>query len=209
MRITIKFRLIGTLLLIGFLGVAQEYVADLNVYTTVDKMPRLKGAGNDISRFIRKQVNYSDNLKIKGIEGDVWVSFVVTASGEVTQVELEKGIDKELDARVIEAIKATEDWKPGVLNREKVNTKMRLPVRFQLSSGERQLAGSIKSLEVLGKHPLFVLDNKIVDGLVAIEDYNVESIRIIKGDKAIKLYGDKAVDGVVVMTSKRGTPPLY
>lgn len=209
MNVLNKLYVLALLLLIGTMGVAQQSVADLNVYTTVDKMPRLKGAGNDIAKFIRKQVDYNDAYKLRGVEGDVWVSFVVTSHGEVVQAELEKGIDPELDARVLEAVKASKGWKPGVLNRQKVNTQMRLPIRFTLSNGERVLAQDIKSLDELGKHPLFVLDNKIVDGLVNIEDYNVESIRVIKGAKAIKLYGERGADGVVVITSKRGTPPLY
>ncbi len=204
-----KLYVLALLLLIGTMGVAQQSVADLNVYTTVDKMPRLKGAGNDIAKFIRKQVDYNDAYKLRGVEGDVWVSFVVTSHGEVVQAELEKGVDPELDARVLAAVKASKGWKPGVLNKQKVNTQMRLPIRFTLSNGERVLAQDIKSLDELGKHPLFVLDNKIVDGLVNIEDYNVESIRVIKGAKAIKLYGERGADGVVVITSKRGTPPLY
>lgn len=209
MNVWNKLYVLALLLLIGTMGVAQQSVADLNVYTTVDKMPRLKGAGNNIAKFIRKQVDYNDAYKLRGVEGDVWVSFVVTSHGEVVQAELEKGIDPELDARVLEAVKASKGWKPGVLNRQKVNTQMRLPIRFTLSNGERVLAQDIKSLDELGKHPLFVLDNKIVDGLVNIEDYNVESIRVIKGAKAIKLYGERGADGVVVITSKRGTPPLY
>ncbi len=204
-----KLYVLALLLLIGTMGVAQQSVADLNVYTTVDKMPRLKGAGNDIAKFIRKQVDYNDAYKLRGVEGDVWVSFVVTSHGEVVQAELEKGVDPELDARVLAAVKASKGWKPGVLNKQKVNTQMRLPIRFTLSNGERVLAQDIKSLDELGKHPLFVLDNKIVDGLVNIEDYNVESIRVIKGAKAITLYGERGADGVVVITSKRGTPPLY
>lgn len=196
--------LMGTLVVSG-----QEQVADLNVYTSVDKMPRLKGAGKDISRYIRKQVDYKDAYKLNGVEGDIWVSFVVTSIGIVEKVELEKGIDPELDAEVLKIVKETYGWKPGVLNREKVNTQMRLPIRFSLTNSERQMAQYLKDLDNMGKHPLFVLDNKPVDGLVQIEDYNVESIRVIKGDKAIKLYGDAAKDGVVVITSKRGTPPIY
>lgn len=209
MKVSIKLFVLGFSLVISSLVLAQDKVADLNVYTSVDKLPRLKGAGNDISKFIQKQVGYDDSFKLRGVEGDIWVSFVVTSVGEVESVELEKGIDKELDALVLAAIKATNDWKPGEFNKEKVNTQMRLPVRFVLSNEERQMAQEIKSLDEMGKRPLFVLDNKVVDGLVKIEEYNVESIRVIKGEKATKLYGDKAVSGVVVITSKRGTPPLY
>ncbi len=209
MKISVKLILLSFFVLLSSLSIAQNDVADLNVYTTVDKLPRLKGAGNDISKYIRKKVDYKDAYKLLGVEGDIWVSFVVTSAGEVVNVELEKGIDQELDAQVLSLVKATEDWKPGVFNKEKVNTQMRLPIKFALSSEERQMAHNIKSLDEMGKHPLFVLDNKVVDGLVKIEDYNVASVRVIKGEKAVKLYGDKTAHGVVVITSKRGTPPLY
>ncbi|MCG8582427.1 MAG: energy transducer TonB [Bacteroidales bacterium] len=188
---------------------AQDEVADLNVYTTVDKMPRLKGAGKDLSAYFRKHINYADAYKIRGIEGDVWVSFVVTAQGEVAQVEIEKGLDADLDQKVVQLVRGTSKWKAGELNKKSVNTQMRVPVRFTLSNRERTMAQQIKSLDDQGKKPLFVLDNKLIDGLVQINDYDVESIRIIKGNKAIKLYGDRAENGVVVITSKRGTPPLY
>ncbi|MCU4157671.1 TonB family protein [Carboxylicivirga sp. A043] len=208
-----KASVISTLFLIfTFIGtsiVAQDEVSDLNIYTTVDKMPRLKGAGKDVGEYVRKKISYDDAYKLQGIEGDVWVSFVVTAQGEVTQVEVEKGVDAALDAEVIKAVQGTRKWKPGEVNRKPVNTQMRVPVQFTLSNTERRLAQQIKSLDEQGKRPLFVLDNKLIDGLVQINDYNVESIRILKGDKAIKLYGDRAENGVVVITSKNGTPPLY
>ncbi|WP_439185332.1 TonB family protein [Carboxylicivirga taeanensis] len=209
MKNSIKIMALCAFFILGLGAHAQQTVADLNIYDTVDKMPRLKGAGNNISRYIRKQIDYNDSYKLKGVEGDVWVSFIVTAAGEVANVELEKGIDKELDAEVLRAVKATSGWKPGVVNKEKVHTQMRLPVRFVLSPAERNLSLQVKSLDEMGKRPLFVLDNKEVEGILRIEDYNVESIRVIKGEKARKLYGEKGADGVVVITSKRGTPPIY
>lgn len=182
---------------------------DNNVYTSVDKLPRLKGAGNNIGQYLQKQIDYNDAYKLQGIEGEVWVSFIVRANGEITDVELEKGIDENLDAEVIEAVKATNKWKPGKINRNDVDTQMRIPIRFALSNSERHYAAQLKSFEQNGLKPLFVLDNKLIEGVVKIEDYNIESIRVIKGEKAIKLYGQRAENGVVVMTSKNGTPPLY
>jgi len=188
---------------------SQQEFSDLNIYDTVDKMPRLKGASNDLSQYVRKKVDYSDEYKIRGVEGDIWLSFVVTSLGTVTDVEIEKGIDKDLDEQVKEIVSNTSRWKPGQVNKKKVNTRMHLPVRFTLTTSERQFAQQIMSLNESGKMPLFVLDNKLVDGVVKIESYNLESVRVIKGSKAIKLYGERAENGVVIITSKIGTPPLY
>ena len=54
-----------------------------------------------------------------------------------------------------------------------------------------------------------MIDNVIVEDYAAIYDYNVESVRVIKGKKALDLYGERAQYGVVVIKSKRGTPPIY
>ena len=193
----------------GSKAFSQHNVSDLNIYDTVDKLPRLKGAGKDISRYIRKKIDYDDKYKLRGVEGDIWLSFVVTSLGDIANVEIEKGIDKELDNEVMAIISNTKKWKPGEVNKQKVNTRMRLPVRFTLTSTERHFAQQIKSLNESGKRPLFVLDNKPVDGIVKLESYNLESIRVIKGQKAISLYGERAENGVVIVTSKNGTPPLY
>jgi len=187
----------------------SQVESSLNVYNNVDKQPKLKGSGKNISQYIQKQVNYSDDLKINGIEGDVWVSFVVTAQGDVENVEIEKGIEASLDEKVRHAVISSGKWKPGEINKKKVNTQMRLPVRFTLTSNERQFAQQIKALNDSGKRPLFVLDNELIDGVIKLESYNLKSVRLIKGQKAINLYGKRAEYGVVVMTTKNGTPPLF
>ena len=56
--------------------------------------------------------------------------------------------------------------------------------------------------------PLVGLDGKPVEGIVEIEEYNVKSIRVLKGKPATDLYGEKASGGVVIIESKQGTPPL-
>lgn len=189
----------------------QERVLAENeiIESTVDKLPKLKGARGNFSQFIAKKITYPENAKLRGIEGDVWVGFVVTKDGEIANVKVEKSVDPLLDEVVLRFVKKCKEWKPGVLNKEKVNTQMLVPVKFTLSDDERALASQLKQFDQMDTPPLFVIDNEPVVGLTKIEDYNVKSIRVIKGAKAIALYGELAKNGVVVITSKRGTPPIY
>ena len=71
------------------------------------------------------------------------------------------------------------------------------------------MAKQLKPFYVNNKPPLFVLDNKKVEGVANIEYYNVKSIRVIKGEKAIALYGDEGKNGVLVIQTKRGTSRDY
>ncbi len=55
-----------------------------------------------------------------------------------------------------------------------------------------------------GNNPLYVIDGTPADAQSVIMD-NVESITVLKGASATALYGNRAANGVVVITTKRGT----
>lgn len=52
--------------------------------------------------------------------------------------------------------------------------------------------------------PLYVVDGIIVSEISAINMDNVESINVLKGASAAALYGNRARDGVILITSKKG-----
>ncbi len=201
--------LLSLFLIVPFSAFSQETGNVEQIETVVDKLPKLKNARGGINKYIEKKISYPENAKLRGVEGDVWVGFVVSSSGVVKDVKVEKSVDPLLDQVVVDFVKKTGPWKPGELNGKIVNTQMIVPVKFTLTHNERNLANQLKSFNLLDSPPLFVLDDKLIDGMTEIEDYNVKSIRVIKGSKAIKLYGDQGKNGVVIITSKNGTPPLY
>ncbi|MGI9543204.1 MAG: SusC/RagA family TonB-linked outer membrane protein, partial [Cyclobacteriaceae bacterium] len=51
--------------------------------------------------------------------------------------------------------------------------------------------------------PLYVLDGMVINDPASINMDNVESINVLKGANAAALYGNRARDGVVMITSKR------
>lgn len=56
-----------------------------------------------------------------------------------------------------------------------------------------------------GKMPLMIIDGKETKNksLEDMDTENIESIEVLKGDGAIKEYGDKAKDGVIIITTKK------
>jgi TonB-linked SusC/RagA family outer membrane protein len=57
---------------------------------------------------------------------------------------------------------------------------------------------------VAGGNPLYVLDGIVIDDPASVNMDNIQGINVLKGANAAALYGSRARDGVVVMTSKRG-----
>jgi protein TonB len=83
--------------------------------------------------YIGKNIKYPEEARKQGIEGKVFVRFVITKNGSISQVEVIKGMGYGLDeeaARVVSAYQ--KKWKPGINKGEKVNTEMVLPINYAL-----------------------------------------------------------------------------
>jgi outer membrane receptor for ferrienterochelin and colicin len=78
-----------------------------------------------------------------------------------------------------------------------------------LSPDEKELMQTLKENGLTENMPLFVIDDKIVKEYIELPQYNVKSVRVMKGQKAIDRFGSDAKNGVVIITTKRGTPPVW
>ncbi len=56
-----------------------------------------------------------------------------------------------------------------------------------------------------GQSPLYVLDGIVIDDPASINMDNIQDINVLKGANAAALYGNRARDGVVILSSKKGT----
>jgi TonB family protein len=181
-----------------------------SIYSHVDVLPYLKGHRKNTSKYLRGLANYPANLKVKGIESDVLVNFVVTKDGDVSNASANEGAHAYLVEEAVRVVMESGKWEPGQLNGKKVSSQMSMLISFRLSEDEKELANALKPIDFDKKPPLFIVDGRIVeDGVTKIDFYNVKSIRVIKGEKAISQYGDRAKNGVVEVMSKNGTPPVW
>ena len=181
-----------------------------NIYSVVDKKPYLEGFKRDAEKYFEKYLRYPSDAFIAEIEGLVYVSFVVTDTGSVGDVFISQTSDDLFNHEAIRLVKhSSGHWEPGIVDGNAVNTRMGIPVKFEMSDSDHEAAEMLSAFDETAGTPLFILDKKIVNGVLEIEDYNVRSVRVLKGDKAIELYGSKAVNGVVIITSKNGTTPIY
>ncbi|MEQ6119311.1 energy transducer TonB [Reichenbachiella sp. MALMAid0571] len=83
-------------------------------------------------RFISKNMKYPNQARRMGIEGKVFVQFIVSKEGEVTHVKTMKGIGGGCDEEAERVISLSPKWKPGKQGARSVNVRMVLPVYFNL-----------------------------------------------------------------------------
>ena len=121
-------------------AMAQETPTDTTVYRVVEKMPEYPEGINKLMKDIRTSTdNYWKRKYPKGkpvypceqgISGRVIVSFVINENGQVTDPEVLRRVDKDLDKEAIRIIKSMSRWIPGEHKGKKVKVRLTLPVQF-------------------------------------------------------------------------------
>jgi TonB family protein len=107
---------------------------DEPVFEVVKQMPEYPGGEEALFSFIGKNINYPEQAKKEGIQGRVYVSFIVEKNGKVSNVEVLKGIGNGCDAESLRVVKSMPNWKPGIdENGKPVRVKYNLPIKFALN----------------------------------------------------------------------------
>ncbi|RZM10446.1 MAG: energy transducer TonB [Pedobacter sp.] len=101
-------------------------------YTFLDGPPRFPGDMPGLYAYLRSNVIYPEEARKQRITGKVFVSFVITQDGSVTDVKIEKGIGGGCDEAAIEAVTNMPRWKPGSQNGKPVRVKYNIPISFSL-----------------------------------------------------------------------------
>jgi TonB family protein len=196
--------LYAAFMLLCNMGIAQS----VNVLDEVDRAPKFSGKPSDTAKFFEKYMNYPDEARLKMIEGVVEISGIVTDDGKLVEPAVEKSVDPLLDSEALRLVGLMQNWKPAKRDGKTINTRISLSVSFKLSPDEKEFMQVLKENGLTERMPLFVIDDKIVKEYIEVPQYNVKSVRVMKGQKAIDRFGSDAKNGVVIITTKRGTPPV-
>jgi protein TonB len=97
-------------------------------------MPSYEGGLKAMMKFIQKNMKYPNSARQMGIEGRVFVKFVVNFEGKVVNVEIVKGISEECDKEAARVIAMMPNWTPGMQDSMPVSVRMVLPINFKLEN---------------------------------------------------------------------------
>ena len=96
-------------------------------------MPEFPGRIAECMKFIKKNMQYPEEAKKEGIEGQVICQFTVTKDGSIEDIIIVRSVHKLLDQEAIRIIKSMPKWIPGKnKNGEVENSKFTLPITFKL-----------------------------------------------------------------------------
>mgnify|MGYP003576565569 CR=1 FL=1 len=102
------------------------------VLDIAEVMPQYEGGIEAMMKFIQKKIRYPRVPRELGIEGTVYVAFVVTGDGSVADVKVIKGVHPDYDEEAMRVISMLPLWKGGSHNGRPVSVKMVMPIKFNI-----------------------------------------------------------------------------
>ena len=106
---------------------------DEEFFMVVENMPEFPGGDLGLMKFIQKNVRYPAIAKEYNITGKVYVSFIVDKKGNVTNVKIVRGVDKNLDAEAVRVVSSLPKYKPGKQRGKAVRVMFTIPINFTLN----------------------------------------------------------------------------
>ena len=110
----------------------EEEAAD-EIFQFVEDQPAPIGGMKAFYAYVGKQMKYPAQARRMGVEGKVYVSFVVGKDGALTDVQVLKGIGAGCDEEAIRVLSSAPKWKPGKQRGRPVRVRMQLPIIFKLN----------------------------------------------------------------------------
>jgi TonB family protein len=132
---------------------ATEQPITGEVYTVVENQPEFPGGMAALGNYMSKTIKYPAAAERANVSGRVFVSFIVTKTGEVQNVEILKGLGFGTDEEATRVVAAMPRWIPGSQGGQPVNVKYNLPINFSLdgtsTSSNRSSSDMMKDIKVI------------------------------------------------------------
>lgn len=111
----------------------EEEEEEQQTFMVVEEMPEFRGGGIDAFRnYVQETAEYPTVAQENGIEGTVYVKFVVDADGKIKNIQIMRGVDPALNKEVKRVISNAPQWEPGKQRGQPVRVQFTIPVVFNL-----------------------------------------------------------------------------
>lgn len=109
-------------------------------YTVVEVMPEYPGGRAEMMKFLQQNIKYPKKEMNNGIQGKVFVRFIIEQDGSIGEPEVLKGVveGEALSEEALRVVKLMPKWNVGTQNGKPVRVLMNLPINFQLSDSKEK-----------------------------------------------------------------------
>ena len=107
-------------------------IQEQEIFQTVEEMPYFPGGEAKLMEYIGKNVKYPQNARETGIQGRVFIGFVIEPDGSISNVKLLRGIGGGCDEEAMRVVMSMPNWVPGKHRGKPVRVSHQIPVFFRL-----------------------------------------------------------------------------
>lgn len=102
------------------------------IFSVVEESAAPNGGMPAFYKYVGDKMKYPNQAKRMGVEGRVFVEFVVNRDGSIVDVKAIKGIGAGCDEEAVRVVQSAPPWKPGKQRGKPVRQKMVIPIIFKL-----------------------------------------------------------------------------
>lgn len=115
---------------------AQE--AEEPSLTIVEVMPEFPEGLEAMYTYLGKEVEYPSEALEAGIQGVVYVNFIIEKDGQLSGARILRGVSPLLDAEALRVVQGMPKWTPGMQSGKPVRVQYNLPIRFVIHERARK-----------------------------------------------------------------------
>jgi periplasmic protein TonB len=111
----------------------ESEVEEQQIFMVVENSPAFPGGDAARMKFLQDNIKYPQMARESGIQGTVYVTFVVERNGSVTDVKILRGIGGGCDEEALRVVQNMPKWEPGKQRGKPVRVQFNMPIKFTLA----------------------------------------------------------------------------
>ena len=130
MKTLFKLSLLVNFILSFTYSFAQNNDNDSTYFIAFDTPPEYIGGDAERKKFMKENIKYPEDILSLGIQGTVYVSFVIEKDGSITNSKILKGISSSADEEALRVMKLMPKWKPAIADNKTIRSQFNMPIKF-------------------------------------------------------------------------------
>lgn len=117
-------------------GSSPDAAPAIGSCVTLEGEEREKCTQREISRHVAENTIYPKLAQMTGIQGKVYVSFVINKGGTISNARVVRSVDDLLDAEALRVVNSLPKFEPGRKDGQAISIEYTIPITFKLDDGE-------------------------------------------------------------------------
>jgi len=113
------------------------YNPDDEIFTVVENSPQYVGGDDARIKFLQENITYPKAARRAGIQGTVYITFVIEKSGRLNDIRILRGIGGGCDEESLRVVKAMPRWKAGMQRGKPVRVQFNMPIKYTISKEQK------------------------------------------------------------------------